>query len=68
MIKGQVTFETLVTALDKYFNHIDLLWNCGNFYLLAASNNRVNLDKFQNHLSPPIIPPEFVYERPSTLI
>jgi hypothetical protein len=68
MIKGQVTFQTLVVALNKYFTHIDLLWNCGNFYLLAASNHRGNLDEFKNYLSPPIISPEFVYEKPSTLL
>lgn len=68
MFKGQVLLETLLDALKKHFKHTYLLWNSGNFYQLAASNSLTNLNKFLNKISNPIIPNEFVYEKPRKLI
>lgn len=67
MIKGQVTFKNLKESINHHLPFVDLLWNSGNFYLIAASNKRENLDNFKSKIPNPIIPKEFQYEKPKIL-
>lgn len=39
-----------------------MTWNSGNFYSLAASNARENLDLYLSRMAPAAIPHEYVYD------
>ncbi|NEO37320.1 MAG: hypothetical protein F6J90_13700 [Moorea sp. SIOASIH] len=60
---GQVDFETCVTAIKKHFKFVYLIWNCGNFYELAASDNELMISKFLEILPPPYMPDPFSTEK-----
>lgn len=59
---GQVHLDTLVAALRAHFSSCHLTWNSGNFYTIAASNDKNVLSDFVARLGPARIPPEFIYE------
>ncbi len=60
--KGQVDFDTAVSAIKKHFEFVYLIWNSTNFYEFAASNNKSVLDKFISLLSVPYVPSLFCFE------
>jgi len=68
MENGQVYLEHLVAAIVQHLPHVELTWNSGNFYMLAASASRAALDRFVAHLGPPCIPDEFSPERPRCIV
>jgi tRNA (cmo5U34)-methyltransferase len=63
MHTGQVMLSTLNSAIKKTLAHTKLVWNSGNFYIIAASDNLDKLDSFVRLLGPACIRPEFSYEK-----
>lgn len=61
MNKNEVTLEELGGVLRYTFRDCVVTWNSGNFYTVAASNNRRNLKRFVTRLGRPAIPAEYVY-------
>ncbi|MFK5970602.1 MAG: hypothetical protein QM487_10850 [Candidatus Marithrix sp.] len=61
-MKFQVDYETLISALKGHFKFVYLLWNSTNFYEIAASNSRDNIQKFLSLLVSPHLPVEFNFE------
>lgn len=59
---GQINFDTCAGAIKKHFKYVYLIWNSGNFYEFAASNNKVIIDKFVSLLVAPHVPPQFENE------
>jgi tRNA (cmo5U34)-methyltransferase len=62
MKKGQVFFDELVEILCQNFKHCHLIWNSGNFYSFACSNDQSTIKNYLDLLGPPKIPEEFQYE------
>lgn len=62
MHKNEVTLMQMSEAVSAHFEHCAITWNSGNFYGLAASNSRDNLNLYLSLLGPPAIPHEYVYE------
>lgn len=62
MYRQQVTLASLCSDLKSVFTHCVLLWNCGNFYCLAASQSADAIRKFVGLLTPPNVPSSFCYE------
>lgn len=58
MFNGQVTIESLATALKKHFKYIYKIWACGNFVHIVASNDKTNITDFLQQLSKPYVPRE----------
>lgn len=48
MEKNQVTLEETINALHFTFQYVVIYWNSTNFYSLASSNSKENLDLFIN--------------------
>jgi len=61
MSQNQVSLKSLTDALSYSFRAAVCIWNSGNFYSIAASNNIQYLKEFTACLIPPCIPKEFSY-------
>mgnify|MGYP001188889696 CR=1 FL=1 len=61
MSENEVTLEEARDALDPHFKHKAIYWNSGNFYSIAASSSKENLDLFLSLLGKECIPSEYVY-------
>ena len=48
MEQNQVTLEETISALHKTFKYVVVYWNSTNFYSLASSNSKKNLNLFIN--------------------
>ncbi|WP_085044297.1 class I SAM-dependent methyltransferase [Ensifer aridi] len=65
---NETTLDDISAALAAYFRYGCVTWNCGNFYMLAASNSADNLRRLISAMAPPCIPNEYVYiETPISL-
>lgn len=62
MFNNEVTLEEMARAVGAQFAHCVVTWNSGNFYSLAASNSKENLDLYVSQMPAPAIPLEYVYE------
>lgn len=62
MHSNEVTLSQMRDAIDAQFRHCVMTWNSGNFYSLAASNARENLNLYLSHMAPAAIPHEYVYD------
>lgn len=67
MVKGQVPLETLVDAIRIELRYVEMIWNSGNFYMLAASDDWAELQAFKELLGPPCIPDAYVFDFPRSL-
>lgn len=64
----QVTLKELSWALKRHFKAAVILFNSGNFYSIAASDNPENLGCFIGHFLDPAVPGEFSnHELPQVL-
>jgi hypothetical protein len=69
MEDGQVPLEKLVEGISFSFQHAVTLWNSGNFYVVAASNDPAKLQNFCSYLLRPYIPSQFLHTPlPQTLL
>ena len=69
MDRQLVTLAELTDAIGQIFSTAVIIWNSGNFYTIAASNDAGNLLDFVNCLTPSATPPEFQYaELPQVLL
>ena len=59
----QVSMPELTAALRQHFRAAVILFNSGNFYHIAASNNPGNLARLVAQCIPPATPPAFMYHR-----
>ncbi|RQR52611.1 class I SAM-dependent methyltransferase [Burkholderia sp. Bp9125] len=64
MHNGQVSFDELIKAIHRHFQHVYLIWNSTNFYEFVASNNEENLETFVGTLGKPYLAEEFRFENP----
>ena len=62
MHDNEVTLSEMCDAIHAQFRHCVMTWNSGNFYSLAASNARENLDLYLSRMAPAAIPHEYVYD------
>ncbi len=62
MFNNEVTLAEMSRAVRAQFDHCVMTWNSGNFYSLAASNSKENLDLYVSQMAAPAIPLEYVYE------
>lgn len=58
----EVTLPQMATAVYADFKHCAVTWNSGNFYGLAASNSKENLQRYLSQMVHPAIPKEYEYE------
>lgn len=56
-----VSLEDMKTTLEKFFSFSVIIWNSGNFYTIASSNDKNKLTRFIECLIPPAIPSDFCY-------
>ncbi|MER5717538.1 hypothetical protein [Streptomyces sp. NPDC002132] len=61
MERMEVTIEEMKDALACHFSAAAITWNSGNFYTVAASNDRERLREFVSAHSTPAIPDHFQY-------
>jgi SAM-dependent methyltransferase len=64
MERGQVTRDALEAALLDRFSHVQRIWNSGNFYHYAASDDPTVLDRFLSSLGPCWQSPVFQFDAP----
>lgn len=64
METGQVTLNEFKQALKFHFKYAYIIWNSGNFYEIAASNNKKIIENFISYLPEPYIPDDFVINTP----
>lgn len=62
MFDNEVTLAQMSSAIGNRFRYCAVTWNSGNFYSLAASNAKENLDRYLDQMDGPAIPLEYVYE------
>jgi hypothetical protein len=62
MFNNEVTLEEMSAAVRTHFKHSVVTWNSGNFFSLAASNRKENLDRYAAQMERPAIPCEYVYQ------
>jgi len=60
MEKNQITLEETIDALHLTFRYVAVYWNSTNFYSLASSNSKENLDLFIN-----LMPKAYLGDRPN---
>ncbi|MTH95941.1 hypothetical protein [Roseibium sp. RKSG952] len=60
----QVTLEELVEGISYHFETIYMVWNSGNFYELAASNNKDRLEAYVGSLVAPFVPDCLRFDEP----
>lgn len=61
MDRQLVTLEEYKSDLSGLFSDAVIIWNSGNFFTVAASNDADRLSSFIAHLAPPAIPDTFRY-------
>ncbi|MCX5265947.1 hypothetical protein OOT09_18870 [Streptomyces sp. NBC_00199] len=61
MERMEVTIDEMRDALSCHFSAAAITWNSGNFYTVAASNDRERLREFVSAHSAPAIPDQFQY-------
>jgi hypothetical protein len=62
MRESEVTLPALADAIYAKFRYCAVVWNSGNFYGFAASNDAENLRRYLSGMVEPAIPLEYVYE------
>lgn len=62
MFNNEVALEEMRHAVGAHLRHCVMTWNSGNFYCLAASNSKNNLDRYIAQMPDTAIPHEYVYE------
>lgn len=62
MFNNEVTLAQMSDAIRARFKYCVMTWNSGNFYSLAASNAKENLDRYLVQMEDPAIPREYVYD------
>lgn len=67
MVKGQVPLEHVVDAIRIELRYVEMVWNSGNFYMLAASDDWAELQAFKALLGPVCIPDAYVFDFPRSL-
>lgn len=60
----QVTLDEFVESAKVHFTSGALIWNCGNFYELVASDSPELLESFLAALPEPYVPAEFILAHP----
>lgn len=60
---GQIDFDTCISAIKGHFKYVYLIWNSGNFYEFAASNNQEVISKFISLLVETCMPDRFTREK-----
>jgi len=65
MENGQVCMDVLVTAIQRHFKHVFLLWNSTNFCEFVASDNEDHIEHLINLLGPINQPHHFCFENAS---
>lgn len=69
MDRQLVTLPELTDSLGQLFSTAVIIWNSGNFYTIAASNDVGNLTRFVNCLTPSATPAAFSHaELPQVLL
>lgn len=63
MENGQVTLEKFVNEVSKVFKYGYCIWNSSNFYEIAASNSKKNIEYFIGCLDECFVPNEFRIEK-----
>lgn len=62
MFNNEVSLAQMSHAIRSQFRYCAMTWNSGNFYSLAASNAKDNLDRYLRQMEEPAIPHEYVYD------
>lgn len=62
MFNNEVTLTQMSDSIRARFRYCAMTWNSGNFYSLAASNAKENLDRYLYQMEDPAIPHEYVYD------
>lgn len=62
MFDSEVTLAQMSEAIRTRFRYCAMTWNSGNFYSLAASNAKENLERYLYQMEEPAIPYEYVYD------
>ena len=63
MSKGQIDQETLLEAMEVYFNNIFITWKSTNFYEFVASNSETSIRLYISKLVKPYVPEPFCCEK-----
>jgi hypothetical protein len=64
MEQCQVTLDEFVAAARIHFATGVLIWNCGNFYEIVASDSPALVDALVSELPAPYVPSAFAFEHP----
>lgn len=62
MFNNEVSLAQMSDAIRSRFRYCAMTWNSGNFYSLAASNAKQNLERYLGQMEEPAIPHEYVYD------
>lgn len=62
MFSNEVSLAQMSDAIRQHFRYCAMTWNSGNFYSLAVSNAKENLDRYLSQMAAPAIPHEYVYD------
>ena len=63
MDTGEVTLSVFKKELQSYFKYAVVIWNCGNFYSVLASDNKENLADFIKKMPKVFIPEKFLWDK-----
>jgi hypothetical protein len=62
MFDHLVTLDSLAHDVSRVLEHCALIWNAGNFYVLAASRSATAIESFVRRLCQPFLIPDFCHE------